>query len=452
MRATFPTSVFALVLRLCVLEGLWHLPTANALRNITVDDQDPRIVYSPSSSWTRIDGPNLDAAGGHMLAEDDPGATATITFTFVSVYFMSTLWPYRVRDNLVIDGDSPITLDLQDYSVPDVGYGSGTVASSVVAWYEGTESSEHTIVVSVPPGDKYTIVDMFIFTVLDSSDPTPTTAVVDPATNTVNFPPSGATGTGTIHFATGTHTGSPAATGNPGSDRSSAESNKAHNLAIAMAVIGTLLGLLLLAAILWLVRRHRRRRAETVGSITPPIPPIVPPSVFGGDSQGGRDINENINNDGYDAYRPLDTMDGRPSTSYPMAEAGLGLVQNSDASSQRNAYRQSMYDGSSTMYQSPAQQVQQPTSSSSLWGASSSRSSRLQRGDGLSSAAQIIVNKPPPTYLANTGTGYYSPPTEEVPSSNSPFDSAFGYGEGSEASTPRPSISKKKSPSESSTQ
>ena len=80
-----PIQVFfrtsSLILFIILLGSLFITHPVNALKNVTVDDQDPRIIYSPNTSWTFIDGPDLDAGGSHMLAEDDPGATATITFT-----------------------------------------------------------------------------------------------------------------------------------------------------------------------------------------------------------------------------------------------------------------------------------------------------------------------------------------------------------------------------------
>lgn len=48
--------------------------------NVTVDDQESSITYSPASSWL-LSAPNsLDFGGAHRLTQD-PTATATINFT-----------------------------------------------------------------------------------------------------------------------------------------------------------------------------------------------------------------------------------------------------------------------------------------------------------------------------------------------------------------------------------
>jgi phage-related minor tail protein len=52
---------------------------------------------------------------------------------------------------------------MQDHSVPVTATGgNATVASGVVAWYTGTANQEHTILVTIPPGGDYAVVDMFM--------------------------------------------------------------------------------------------------------------------------------------------------------------------------------------------------------------------------------------------------------------------------------------------------
>jgi len=48
--------------------------------NVTVDDQDPLIIYTPAASWNLSAPSTLDAGGAHMLTVDKT-ATATLTFT-----------------------------------------------------------------------------------------------------------------------------------------------------------------------------------------------------------------------------------------------------------------------------------------------------------------------------------------------------------------------------------
>jgi hypothetical protein len=60
---------------------------ARALKNTTVDDQDPAIVYAPAASWARINDSStvvFDSGGNHMLTSD-PAANATFKFTGASL-------------------------------------------------------------------------------------------------------------------------------------------------------------------------------------------------------------------------------------------------------------------------------------------------------------------------------------------------------------------------------
>ena len=208
------------------LQGLWstfimisppQLPVALLLQvalclaaatNISIDDQDPLFHYY--GSWQRITtnlnsaGVNLDMDGGHMLTYT-AGSSATITYTcayffqinpvigssqrfsshisfflflflldseidrlnerlttVASVYFLSTLWPYSVSTDYAIDGNTPITIDMQDHSAPATSGGNATVASGVVGQWTSSVNQEHTILVTIPPGGTYAVVDMFM--------------------------------------------------------------------------------------------------------------------------------------------------------------------------------------------------------------------------------------------------------------------------------------------------
>lgn len=55
------------------------IKTVNGRHNVTVDDQDPTIIYVPVTSWALSATSNLSAGGAHMLTQD-PTATATFTF------------------------------------------------------------------------------------------------------------------------------------------------------------------------------------------------------------------------------------------------------------------------------------------------------------------------------------------------------------------------------------
>ena len=195
-----------------------HLPVALLLQtalclasatNYSVDDQDPLFQYS--GTWIRVNtslsptGVNLDEDGGHMLTYT-PGSSAMITytctyllkvnsiiknsqplpfppffffflflldseidglnkrlFTVASVYFLSTLWPYPVSTAYGIDGNTPMTIDLQDHSVPATSTdNNATVASGVVGQWTSTANQQHTIHITIPVGGQYAVVDMFM--------------------------------------------------------------------------------------------------------------------------------------------------------------------------------------------------------------------------------------------------------------------------------------------------
>lgn len=56
------------------------LPTVLADQNVTVDDQDPSILYSPPGAWGLSANSSLDFGGAHMLTQN-PNATAVFKFT-----------------------------------------------------------------------------------------------------------------------------------------------------------------------------------------------------------------------------------------------------------------------------------------------------------------------------------------------------------------------------------
>jgi len=75
---------------------------------------------------------------------------------------MSPMWPYRVTTAVSLDGGPAIVVNLVDSTRPDVGTGPETANSSIVWSAVGLENREHTLVVSVPVGDPYAIVDAFL--------------------------------------------------------------------------------------------------------------------------------------------------------------------------------------------------------------------------------------------------------------------------------------------------
>ncbi|KAJ3501496.1 hypothetical protein NLJ89_g9309 [Agrocybe chaxingu] len=238
---------------------------AQQRRNVTVDDTSPLITYTPDASWTVITG-DLDAGGSHRLTLDN-SASATITYTFASFYFMSVKWPYRVTTLLTIDDQQTMIVDLQDHTVPDVGSGGGTVRSSVVAQHQGTMNMEHTIRVSIPPGDLYAVVDTFIFEIIDP-DPTSSNSLSPSSSSTQDPTPTSTTGIPPPSTSDGARVGSES-------------SSSTRTLAIALGVAGPIVALLLLFLVWWFCFRRKKHPADY--PISKPVLDLSSPSYLSSD-------------------------------------------------------------------------------------------------------------------------------------------------------------------------
>ena len=185
-----------------------HL-VASAATNHSVDDLDPLFKYSVgweinTQNLNISTGANMDKDGSHHLASS-PGLSATITytcayfskvnsmiivpnrfpchlslfslyftiaseivglnehlFTVASVYFLACLWPYPVSTNYAIDGNPPMTIDMEDHAPTINTGGNASVASNVLGWWISNANQEHTIHITVPAGAQYSVVDMFM--------------------------------------------------------------------------------------------------------------------------------------------------------------------------------------------------------------------------------------------------------------------------------------------------
>ena len=80
-----------------------------------------------------------------------------------AIYYSSGMWPYTVNTLISLDGGSPTLVDLTDHS-SEVINGPETVASSVVWSQTGLDATiQHTLVISVGPGQQYAVVDSLMY-------------------------------------------------------------------------------------------------------------------------------------------------------------------------------------------------------------------------------------------------------------------------------------------------
>ncbi|KAF8165990.1 hypothetical protein B0H34DRAFT_794302 [Crassisporium funariophilum] len=237
--------------RILFVAYLCQILRVRALHNVTVDDNDPTIVYAPDGSWSETDFDLMNLGGRHMVTSD-PAATATFVFTGVAIYFFSPLWPFRVTTAISLDGVAPTLIILTDDSVPPDDDGPETVPSHVVWSAQNLENIEHTLVMSVGPGEDLAVVDTLMYSVLDPDDPTtssittlpPSTPTSDPSSTNTSAPPTTSQPTST------------AAPVNASSDASK------KGLATALGIVVTVFGLLVLGAVYWWWRRRQRRLEE----------------------------------------------------------------------------------------------------------------------------------------------------------------------------------------------
>ncbi|KDQ20879.1 hypothetical protein BOTBODRAFT_169586 [Botryobasidium botryosum FD-172 SS1] len=223
------------------------------LRNITIDDNDPKIVYTGAWEPGSLHPSVQDYGGGHATSSD-PNARASFTFTGVAVYYLSPLWPYTVNTKLTLDDTTPVNVDLTDHTGAGtvVGGGDETVAWHVIYGFTNLTNTTHTLVIS--PDTQFTIVDGLIYTVADTT----TSSTTSPQTATSSSSSSSAS-----------------STTNP-------TPSKTNNIAIGVGTgVGVLALLIALLALCLLCRDRRRRRLGQDPSAPSPMPsPYMMPTAF----------------------------------------------------------------------------------------------------------------------------------------------------------------------------
>ncbi|KAH9483673.1 hypothetical protein JR316_0003143 [Psilocybe cubensis] len=209
------------------------LPGAHANQNVTVDDQDPSISYSPQGAWGLSANSSLDIGGAHMLTQN-PNGTAVFRFTGIAVYYLSPLWPYTVNTAVSLDSGNATLVDLVDHSRPtSPDQGPETVQSRVVWSATGLKNGPHELTMFVGAGQPFAVVDALIYT------------NTDPAT------PSSASGLpSTTDRVIASSTSSP----NSGSSKSK------NVVPVVLGTIFGILGLLLLLLAVWFYFRNKRKK------------------------------------------------------------------------------------------------------------------------------------------------------------------------------------------------
>ncbi|KAJ7280399.1 hypothetical protein C8J57DRAFT_1058317 [Mycena rebaudengoi] len=125
-------------------------------KDITVDDTDASIVYSPG--W----GENTAefAYGGTHAVTQTVGATATFKFTGVAIYYIAPLWNFQVTTYVKLDDRDPVLVDMTDPNPPlDIPSNWMSKMSSAIWSATGLAFQSHTLVVSYSPLGNYGILD-----------------------------------------------------------------------------------------------------------------------------------------------------------------------------------------------------------------------------------------------------------------------------------------------------
>ncbi|PPR04849.1 hypothetical protein CVT24_007237 [Panaeolus cyanescens] len=246
-------------------------PYARAQRNVTVDDWESSISYSPPGAWTMSANTSLDFGGAHMLTQN-PSATAVFNFTGepdnsvsssspnavltlslfelgIAIYFLSPLWPYHVTTAVSLDSGPTTLIDLVDHSSPNIGTGPETVPFRAVWSATGLSDTAHSLRIFVGQGEPYAIVDGLIYT---TNAPASSSAAPSSSSPTVM--------TGRVVASSTAN-----AANNPGDEPSKSK----PVLAVTIGTILGILGLLVIIAFIWYFCRKRRRplsEAWTVAS------------------------------------------------------------------------------------------------------------------------------------------------------------------------------------------
>ncbi|KAG7094725.1 hypothetical protein E1B28_005545 [Marasmius oreades] len=150
------TSMYSPLSRLFVILLLLFSVQARTLpsRNVTVDDSDPQIFYSPG--WKECKTLNTERMefGKKCHWSDRDDAYAEFTFIGVAVYLLSPSWMYPVRVQITVDSD---LVDFQDW---EISRGRENIAWAV----SGLENGTHTLRIEKGEQAQYVVLEALIYT------------------------------------------------------------------------------------------------------------------------------------------------------------------------------------------------------------------------------------------------------------------------------------------------
>ncbi|KAJ7729407.1 hypothetical protein DFH07DRAFT_756851, partial [Mycena maculata] len=139
-----------------------RLSFVSCSRNVTLDDNDPAIIYSPG--WSVSSGNNSLDFGGSLHFNNNATASASLTFEGVAVYLMAPFWSSSVGAQVAIDDQEPFVIDLQDYGVAvQPGLGQETLQSQVVWAVTELPNAHHTLVISMPAQMQHVVLDGLLY-------------------------------------------------------------------------------------------------------------------------------------------------------------------------------------------------------------------------------------------------------------------------------------------------
>jgi len=89
-----------------------------------------------------------------------------ILFQGVAIYYMAPKWPFAVTTLLTVDSDPPVVVTMTSPS--SVNPGGPNTVSQVLWGRTGLSNTEHTIVMSLVPGDEFVLVDALMYDALSA--------------------------------------------------------------------------------------------------------------------------------------------------------------------------------------------------------------------------------------------------------------------------------------------